>query len=67
MCMSWFQARRSTGFTPLPGWMVKSMGGKLTPVEAGFIQKIGRRVVMQGKGRGCRMTAPLKYLISLRE
>ena len=45
MCISGFQARRATGFTPLPGWMVKLMGGKPAPVEAGFIQEIGRRVV----------------------
>ena len=36
---------RTTGFTPLLGWMVQSMGGRLTPVEAGFFHEISRRVV----------------------
>ena len=49
---------RTTGFTPLLGWMVKSMGGRLTPIEAGFFHEISRRVVRWKQERGCRMATP---------
>ena len=49
---------RNTGFTPLPGRMVDSMGGRMTPVEGGFFHEIVRRVMSQEKARSCRMAAP---------
>ena len=36
---------RTTGFTPLLGWVVKAMGGHLTPVETGFFDEICKKAM----------------------
>ena len=36
---------RTTGFTPLLGWVVKAMGGHLTPVKTGFFDEICKKAM----------------------
>lgn len=36
---------RTTGFTPLLGWVVQAMGGRLSPVAIGFFDEICKRAM----------------------